>query len=56
VYCLAASYTEAGLGDASPYLLNLAVAAAVLSGSGQEAHASAYPTPGTGSTPRRAPG
>lgn len=30
VYCLVASYTEAGLGDASPYLLNLAVAAALL--------------------------
>jgi hypothetical protein len=31
VYCVMASYTEAGLGDASPYLLNLAVAAALLS-------------------------
>jgi hypothetical protein len=30
VYCLTASYTEAGLGDASPYLLNLATAAALL--------------------------
>lgn len=30
VYCIVASYTEAGLGDASPYLLNLAVAAALL--------------------------
>jgi hypothetical protein len=30
-YCLVASYTEAGLSDASPYLLNLAVAAALLS-------------------------
>jgi hypothetical protein len=30
LYCLIASYTEAGLGDASPYLLNLAVAAALL--------------------------
>ncbi|MGH3990855.1 MAG: O-antigen ligase domain-containing protein [Pseudonocardiaceae bacterium] len=30
VYCIIASYTEAGLGDASPYLLNLAVAAALL--------------------------
>ena len=26
VYCLCASYTEVGLGDASPYLLELAVA------------------------------
>lgn len=30
VYCLAASYTEVGLGDASPYLLNLTVAAALI--------------------------
>jgi O-antigen ligase len=30
VYCLVASYTEAGLGDASPYLLNLALATALL--------------------------
>jgi hypothetical protein len=30
VYCLAASYTEAGLGDASPYLLNLAIAGSLL--------------------------
>ncbi|MFI0542755.1 O-antigen ligase domain-containing protein [Streptomyces sp. WSLK1-3] len=29
-YCAIASYTEAGLGDASPYLLHLAVAAALL--------------------------
>nr|WP_307722951.1 O-antigen ligase domain-containing protein [Gandjariella thermophila] len=29
-YCVTASYTEAGLGDASPYLLHLAVAAALL--------------------------
>lgn len=29
-YCLVASYTEAGLGDASPYLLHLAVAAALV--------------------------
>ncbi|WP_414635455.1 O-antigen ligase family protein [Actinophytocola sp.] len=29
-YCLIASYTEAGLGDASPYLLNLTLAAALL--------------------------
>jgi len=31
VYCLMASYTEAGLGDASPYLLYLTLAAALLS-------------------------
>nr|WP_091671574.1 hypothetical protein [Amycolatopsis marina] len=30
VYCLTTSYTEAGLGDASPYLLHLAVACALL--------------------------
>jgi hypothetical protein len=30
VYCLMASYTEAGLGDASPYLLYLTLAAALL--------------------------
>ncbi|HEX2132751.1 MAG TPA: O-antigen ligase family protein [Actinophytocola sp.] len=30
VYCLIASYTEVGLGDASPYLLHLAVAASLL--------------------------
>lgn len=30
VYCLTASYTEAGLGDASPYLLNLALAGSLL--------------------------
>lgn len=29
-YCAMASYTEAGLGDASPYLLHLALAAALL--------------------------
>lgn len=30
LYCLVASYTEVGLGDASPYLLHLAVAASLL--------------------------
>ena len=29
-YCAIASYTEAGLGDASPYLLHLTVAASLL--------------------------
>ncbi len=29
-YCISASYTEAGLGDASPYLLHLAIAASLL--------------------------
>jgi O-antigen ligase len=32
VYCIVASYTEVGLGNASPYLLNLAVAASLLAG------------------------
>ncbi|MDQ0377648.1 O-antigen ligase family protein [Amycolatopsis thermophila] len=36
-YCLAASYTEAGLGDASPYLLHLAVAAGLLAAPGRRA-------------------
>lgn len=31
VYCMTASWTEAGLGDASPYLLHLAIAAGLLS-------------------------
>jgi hypothetical protein len=30
LYCIFASYTEAGLGDASPYVLHLAVAASLL--------------------------
>jgi hypothetical protein len=30
VYCVIASYTEAGLGDASPYLLNLTIAAVMV--------------------------
>ncbi|MFI2030483.1 O-antigen ligase domain-containing protein [Streptomyces buecherae] len=43
-YCAISSYTEAGLGDASPYLLHLAVAASLLA------------APGTGTAPpRRAP-
>ncbi|WP_236573379.1 O-antigen ligase domain-containing protein [Streptomyces sp. GS7] len=39
-YCAIASYTEAGLGDASPYLLHLAVAASLLA-----APAAATPAP-----------
>ncbi|MEU0193923.1 O-antigen ligase domain-containing protein [Streptomyces afghaniensis] len=46
-YCAIASYTEAGLGDASPYLLHLAVAASLLA-----APAAATPLPTHGvSTP-----
>lgn len=36
VYCVVASFTETGLGDASPYLLDLAVAAALLAGPAEE--------------------
>ena len=39
-YCAVASYTEVGLGDASPYLLHLAVAASLLA-----APAEAVPLP-----------
>lgn len=35
VYCLVASYAEVGLGDASPYLLHLAVAASLLAPTGR---------------------
>ncbi|MFD5124015.1 O-antigen ligase domain-containing protein [Streptomyces sp. NPDC058385] len=41
-YCAIASYTEAGLGDASPYLLHLALAAALLAA---PAEAAPVPTP-----------
>lgn len=40
-YCAIASYTEAGLGDASPYLLHLAVAASLLAAP----TAAPFPTP-----------
>ncbi|MFD9461571.1 O-antigen ligase domain-containing protein [Streptomyces sp. NPDC060027] len=46
-YCAIASYTEAGLGDASPYLLHLALAASLLAA---PATATALPTP---AVPRR---
>ncbi|MFF1479980.1 O-antigen ligase family protein [Streptomyces sp. NPDC058301] len=46
-YCAIASYTEAGLGDASPYLLHLAVAASLLAAPGA---ATSIPTP---AVPRR---
>lgn len=35
-YCLVASFTETGLGDASPYLLELAIAASLLASPPQE--------------------
>ncbi|MEV6700476.1 O-antigen ligase domain-containing protein [Streptomyces sp. NPDC051453] len=50
-YCAIASYTEAGLGDASPYLLHLALAAALLAA---PAEAAPLPThePARRSVPR----
>jgi len=51
VYCLTASFTEAGLGDAAPYLLHLVLAAALLIKSGPEP---AQPTPPTQAAPGRA--
>lgn len=50
-YCAIASYTEAGLGDASPYLLHLAVAASLLATpAAAEPLATSLATPGA---PRR---
>ncbi|MET9254182.1 O-antigen ligase domain-containing protein [Streptomyces sp. NPDC003717] len=49
-YCAIASYTEAGLGDASPYLLHLAVAASLLA-----VPAEAAPLPPPALPRRRAP-
>jgi hypothetical protein len=49
-YCAIASYTEAGLGDASPYLLHLALAASLLA-----APASTTPLPTPGFPRRRVP-
>ncbi|WP_328972437.1 O-antigen ligase domain-containing protein [Streptomyces sp. NBC_00239] len=49
-YCAIASYTEAGLGDASPYLLHLTVAASLLA-----APAAAAPLPPPGVPRRRRP-
>ncbi|MFC8125783.1 O-antigen ligase domain-containing protein [Streptomyces sp. NPDC057302] len=49
-YCAIASYTEAGLGDASPYLLHLAVAATLLA-----APAATAPLPAPAVPRRRIP-
>ncbi|MFV2119557.1 O-antigen ligase family protein [Streptomyces sp. Act-28] len=49
-YCAIASYTEAGLGDASPYLLHLAVAASLLA-----APVATAPLPAPGAPRRHAP-
>jgi hypothetical protein len=35
-YCLVASISETGLGDASPYLLSLVVAASLLAAPGEK--------------------
>ncbi|NGO74896.1 O-antigen ligase domain-containing protein [Streptomyces sp. YC504] len=44
-YCAIASYTEAGLGDASPYLLHLALAASLLAAPAVPAPAAPSPLP-----------
>ncbi|WP_199549350.1 O-antigen ligase domain-containing protein [Streptomyces sp. N35] len=49
-YCAIASYTEAGLGDASPYLLHLALAASLLAAPAATAPATPSPLP---DAPRR---
>ncbi|MFI9155636.1 O-antigen ligase domain-containing protein [Streptomyces sp. NPDC053367] len=51
-YCAIASYTEAGLGDASPYLLHLAVAASLLAA---PVPAAATPLPVPAAPRRRVP-
>lgn len=53
VYCVAASYTEVGLGDASPYLLHLAVASTLLAAPLTTAGARTSPSAGDPSAPRR---
>lgn len=44
-YCALASYTEAGLGDASPYLLHLTVAASLLAAPAPDPSPLALPAP-----------
>lgn len=51
VYCLVASFTEAGLGDASPYLLHLALAASLLAGREPVTAGPARPLVGTRAVP-----
>lgn len=51
-YCAIASYTEAGLGDASPYLLHLTVAASLLAAPARPA---ALPAPAVLPTPAARP-
>ncbi|MHA6784823.1 O-antigen ligase domain-containing protein [Pseudonocardia saturnea] len=52
VYCAAASYTEVGLGDASPYLLHLAVATTLLATPLTTAEPRTSPSAGDPSAPR----
>ncbi|MER7488990.1 O-antigen ligase domain-containing protein [Streptomyces sp. NPDC126497] len=52
-YCALASYTEAGLGDASPYLLHLAVAASLLAAPAAAAAPAAPSVPSVPEPPRR---
>ncbi|MGA4844214.1 O-antigen ligase domain-containing protein [Streptomyces sp. G45] len=54
-YCAISSYTEAGLGDASPYLLHLALAASLLAAPAATPHAAdtAATPPSTAEAPRR---
>lgn len=55
-YCAIASYTEAGLGDASPYLLHLALAASLLATPAQATHLpTQVPTPAVSRRRRRVP-
>lgn len=53
-YCCVSSITEVGLGDASPYLLNLVVAAALLAPSPSRTHPTAEPSVAV--EPARPPG
>jgi hypothetical protein len=48
LYCAISSYTEVGLGDASPYFLHLAVATSLLTRGAPTATASFTPARGTG--------
>ncbi len=55
-YCAIASYTEAGLGDASPYLLHLALAASLLAAPAAQAAPLALPRAPRRHVPRWARG
>jgi hypothetical protein len=55
VYCLTASFTETGLGDASPYILDLAVAASLLANPPQLTRRRQVAEQHAPATPDRAP-